>query len=135
MEDHIAVGAAVIRRDGRVLLGLRPEGKRHGGLWEFPGGKLDVGETLEEAIGRELREELGLTLRRIGAALFRASDPGSPYEISFVEAEASGSPRALEHTEVRWFEPAALRDLDLAPADRRFVSAWLDGEDGPLTGR
>jgi 8-oxo-dGTP diphosphatase len=135
MDSRIAVGAAVIQRGGRVLLGRRPPGKRHGGLWEFPGGKLVGAETLRQAIARELLEELDLRFRRIGSVLYRTGDPGSPFDISFVEVQASGTPRALEHTEVGWFEPASLREMELAPADRRFVAAWLDGEEGPLTGR
>jgi len=117
----VPVIAAVIRRDGRYLLGRRPEEKRHGGLWEFPGGKLHEGEALLSAADRELGEELDMRAAAIGALLFSASDGDSPFVIHFVEVEAEGEPTALEHSEVGWFTPAELADLPLAPADARFV--------------
>lgn len=117
----ITVAAAVIERDGRLLLGQRPPGKRHGGLWEFPGGKLLTGETVAEAIGRELREELELELERVGPVLFRARDPGAAFDVWFVEVAARGTARALEHTTVEWCDRSRLLELDLAPADRQFA--------------
>ncbi len=124
-EEKIRVAAAVIRRGGRFLLGLRPRAKRHGGRWEFPGGKLDPGETLADALRRELREELALELTSAGGSLFVAQDPGSPFEVHFVAAEASGEPEALEHEEVRWISPAEGEKLDLAPSDRAFFEQYL----------
>ena len=117
----ITVAAAVIERKGRVLLGRRPFDKRHGGLWEFPGGKLAAGETLGEALGRELREELGLELERVGAVLFHSRDLDAPFDVCFVEVLARGTPRALEHVELEWCDRSRFMGLDLAPADRRFV--------------
>ena len=117
----ITVAAAVIERKGRALLGRRPLDKRHGGLWEFPGGKLAARETLGEALGRELREELGLELERVGAVLFHSRDPDSPFDIYFVKVSARGVPRALEHIELEWCDRSRIMELDLAPADRRFV--------------
>ncbi len=119
--ETIPVIAAVIRRDGRYLLGRRPEEKRHGGLWEFPGGKLHDGEALLSAADRELSEELGIRALSAGELLFSATDGGSPFMIHFVEVEAEGEPVALEHSEVGWFTPAELDELPLAPADARFV--------------
>jgi len=72
--DTIPVIAAVIVRGGRYLVGQRPDGKRHGGLWEFPGGKLDPGETLLHAARRELGEELGMGAVSVGEILYSASD-------------------------------------------------------------
>lgn len=117
----IPVVAAVIRRGGSVLLGLRPEGKRHASVWEFPGGKMLEGESFADALARELREELRVSLMRAGEPMFATRDPGSRFEIHFVPVEIEGEPRALEHRELRWVEVPALGSLPLAPADARFA--------------
>jgi 8-oxo-dGTP diphosphatase len=124
-QDTIPVLAAVVRRDGRYLVARRPEEKRHGGLWEFPGGKMDSDESLLGAATRELREELGLSVTGVGAVLFEAMDPGSSFLIRFVEVQVEGEPRALEHSELGWFSPDVLRRLALAPSDARFVREWV----------
>lgn len=138
------VVAAVIERAGRYLLGRRPAHKRHGGLWEFPGGKLDADEDAAEAATRELAEELELTVITVDAALHSVPDapaagnapgsahgagssvgePAAPFVIHFHPVSVRGAPRALEHDEIGWFSLAELREMPLAPADRRFV-AWL----------
>ncbi len=116
----------MIRRDGGFLLCRRALHKRHGGLWEFPGGKVEAGESWLDAARRELREELGLEVVAAGEPVFAHRDPGSEFLISFVEVEVSGEPRALEHEEVRWVAREELRGLELAPADRAFVEAVVD---------
>src|SRR5690606_25758578 len=123
----IRVLAAVIRRDGRYLICRRPAHKRHGGLWELPGGKLDPGESLLDAARREMWEELALEATAVGRALAAIRDPGSPFLIEFVEVEiADGAmPEALEHEEVRWVAPVDLGVMDLAPSDRAFVAGWV----------
>ena len=122
----VRVLAAVIRRDASFLVCRRPPHKRHGGLWEFPGGKLEAGESWLLAARRELREELGLDVRAVGEPLFERTDLASGYVIVFVEVDAVGEPRALEHEEVRWVAGEELAKLDLAPADRAFAE-WLQG--------
>jgi 8-oxo-dGTP diphosphatase len=117
----IPVLAAVIRRNDRYLVGRRPPAKRHGGLWEFPGGKVLEGESRHDAAARELDEELGLEVVSLGRLLFAVEDAGSPFVIEFYETDVSGSPRALEHTELGWFTVAELAGMNLAPADARFV--------------
>ena len=117
----IPVLAAVIRREGRYLLGRRPEGKRHGGLWEFPGGKMLPGEDYLASARRELSEELELEVDRTGGVLFSAADDGSAYVIHFVEADASGTPNPVEHSELGWFTPEEMTALPLAPSDARFA--------------
>ena len=124
--------AAVIRRGDRFLVGRRPSGKRHGGLWEFPGGKVLEGESFADAVARELREELTLGLRSLGAVLHRVRDPGSPFTIHFVEASVQGEPQAIEHSELTWADRMELRRLSLAPADERFVRDRLESETGPV---
>lgn len=123
VEDRIAVVAAVIRQDGRYLVCRRPPNKRHGGLWEFPGGKVLAGETRFEAVRRELSEELELDASDVGEVLMAVADAGSPFLIEFVATVAVGTPVLHEHTEVGWFTPGELQDLPLAPADRRFADS------------
>ncbi len=119
--DQVPVVAAVIQREKRFLVGRRPEHKRHGGLWEFPGGKIDAEETDFEAIRRELAEELDLEAMAVGKVVFESQDPESPFLIRFIEVKVRGEPRAIEHSEIGWFEPGELARLPLAPSDARFV--------------
>ena len=126
-EKSIRVVAAVIERDGRLLLCRRPAGKRHAGLWEFPGGKLLPGESVPEAAQRELAEELGVEVVSVGELLFELPDPGSPFVIEFHPVEIAGEPVPLEHDELLWALPAELEDLDLAPSDRAFASRYASG--------
>lgn len=122
----VPVIAAVIRRGGRCLVGRRPDGKRHGGLWEFPGGKVDPGESWIEAAHRELGEELGMEAISLGDLLLAVTDEGSPYTILFLEVEASGDPLPTEHSAVAWYTPDELVELPLAPADARFARRLRD---------
>ena len=121
----IVVVAAIIRDGARVLSCRRPDNKRHGGLWEFPGGKIEPGETREDAVRREIDEELGLDVVSIGRTLFVATDPGSPFQIEFIETEATGTPKPTEHSEISWCSCDDLSRLSLAPTDARFVSERL----------
>ena len=122
--ETLDVLAAVVRDGERFLVCKRPEGKRHEGLWEFPGGKITPGESREDAAARELREELDLELLRAAESRFSFRDPGSPFVIHFMEVEAAGKPRLREHDEFRWVAAPDLLDLPLAPADRAFAE-WL----------
>ena len=112
--------AAVIERQGTVLICRRPAHKRHGGLWEFPGGKLEALETLAEAAHRELEEELAVRVVSVGDTFFQVADPGSRFVIEFAAVEISGEPEAREHDEIRWAAPADLFELPLAPSDALF---------------
>lgn len=122
----IRVVAAVARRGDRYLVCQRPGNKRHGGLWEFPGGKLEPGESAEAAVRRELMEELGVVVRFCGPQLFVIRDPGSEFAIEFHPVEFDGEPECLEHDAVQWADLPALGALDLAPSDQHFV-AFLQG--------
>jgi 8-oxo-dGTP pyrophosphatase MutT (NUDIX family) len=118
--------AAVIRRGERFLLCQRPAHKRHGGLWEFPGGKLEPGETLLHAARRELREELALEVVRAGDVAYRVRDPGSSFLITFVPVEVAGEPKPLEHAALAWLTLGEAAGLPLAPSDRRYLE-WQQG--------
>jgi 8-oxo-dGTP diphosphatase len=124
--QRIRVLAAVIRRGDCVLLCRRPAHKRHGGLWEFPGGKLEPDETLLDAARRELLEELQLYATSVGEPLFVCHDPGSAFIIEFTEVTVEGEPVALEHEEVQWLPIARAKQLPLAPADEAFVNSVRD---------
>lgn len=123
--ELIRVLAAVIRDRDRYLVCLRPTHKRHGGYWEFPGGKLEPRETLLEAARRELNEELGVEVLSAGDPIFIRQDPGSAFLIAFVEVAIHGDPIAREHDEIRWVTPHELQSLRLAPADEAFSSSIL----------
>ena len=116
-----SVLAAVIQRDGQYLICQRPAHKRHGGLWEFPGGKLESGETHQDAARRELAEELGVDVQTVGTPLFSVADPGSEFVIEFVPVTIEGEPRCIEHSAVQWLTIDELAKLALAPSDRLFV--------------
>jgi 8-oxo-dGTP diphosphatase len=126
-DPAVPVLAAVIRRGDRYLLAERPAHKRHGGLWEFPGGKLEPVESWLEAAARELREELDVEVVSVGEPIFRRRDPASAFEIVFVDVEIRGEPEALEHEQVRWVTVAEMAGLALAPADRAFAERLARG--------
>ena len=117
----IRVVAAVIERDGNFLICKRPADKRHGGLWEFPGGKLEPGETLQAAAHRELAEELGVKVRSCGEQRFAIDDPDSSFVIEFHPVEIDGNPACLEHSALTWVTVPDMLLMDLAPSDRRFA--------------
>jgi mutator protein MutT len=120
----IRVLAAVITRADRYLVCQRPADKRHGGLWEFPGGKLETGEKDADAARRELREELGIEVTEVGGELFASHDAGSPFLIAFVPVDIAGEPACLEHSALAWATAEELLEYALAPSDRRF-SEWM----------
>lgn len=121
----IRVLAAVITRHGKLLLCQRPLHKRHGGLWEFPGGKIESGESDLEAARRELLEELGLTVQAVGTATAKFQDPGSRFVIEFVPTVAEGEPRLMEHADLRWVTPEEAQRMALAPTDRQYLNTLL----------
>lgn len=124
----IDVAAGVLTDErGRVLIAQRPPGKHQAGWWEFPGGKIDAGETPYEGLVRELREELGIEVR--AADTFITCTHEYPERIVtlhvFRVSTWSGRPSAVEGQALRWEQVAALMDVGLLPADRPIVSALL----------
>ena len=120
-DEKIRVVAAVVERDGHFLVCRRPAHKRHGDLWEFPGGKLEAGETIQAAARRELFEELGVATLSCGDQLFAIDDPDSQFVIEFHRVEFHGEPVCMEHSALAWVSLPDLLSLDLAPSDRRFA--------------
>jgi len=117
----IDVVCAVIQDDsGRVLAAQRPPGKAQAGCWEFPGGKIEPGESAVAALAREINEELGCLLT-IGAALTPVDHPypGGMIRLHpFLATIASGTPHPHEHSALRWVRHEESRTLDWAPADQ-----------------
>ena len=123
----IQVIAAVISRGDRVLICQRAHQKRHGGLWEFPGGKSELGESIAATVQRELREELGVTVVAVGKQELALCDPGSPFLIVFTPVAIVGEPTCNEHIAIQWSRLNELLQLPLAPTDRKYVEFRLAG--------
>jgi 8-oxo-dGTP diphosphatase len=122
----LVVAGALIDREGRVLVQRRPAGKSMAGLWEFPGGKVEPGETPEAALVRELAEELGIIVNPadLKAATF-ASEPLSGRHLLlllYICRSWEGTPRALHAEELLWCPPDHLYDLEMPPADLPLIA-------------
>jgi 8-oxo-dGTP diphosphatase len=117
----IVAAAALIDEDGLILLQRRPLGSQHGGLWEFPGGKCEAGETLSQALARELDEELGIridtdTLTPAGWARV-AHGHGELLLMLMIVRSWSGFPMPQAGAELRWVTIADVASLPMPPAD------------------
>jgi 8-oxo-dGTP diphosphatase len=127
---RLRVVAAVIEREGELLVSLRhPKGTRPS-QWEFPGGKLERGESEIQALVREIREELGVGCE-VGTLVRRIVHPYSDtdVEIAFYRTRiVDGDPRPLSMAEIRWVPRAELEQLDFLEADRPFVAELARGE-------
>lgn len=126
------VAAALTDADGRILVACRPAGGSHAGLWEFPGGKVEPGESPEMALARELDEELGIAVA-----------PGAMTPVAFASAaldehrhlllllyritQWQGDPRPLAASALAWHHPPALAALAMPPADAPLVAALVRG--------
>lgn len=124
----LVVAAALIDTDGRVLIAQRPEGKALAGLWEFPGGKIEPGERPEQALIRELREELGIEVNAACLAPFvftsHAYDSFHLLMPLYLLRRWSGTVQRREHAALKWVKPSQLSDYPMPPADEPLV-AWL----------
>ena len=114
------VAAFIQNEEGLILLARRPQGKKRGGLWEFPGGKVEEGETLEEALAREIEEELGVR-PKVGKLLATVEHqyPEVAIRLFCFQAWLPQEPRPLEGQELGWFKKEEVEALPLAPADQK----------------
>ncbi len=119
----VVVAAAVIEREGRILVTKRPEGVHLEGHWEFPGGKCAPGETLQQCLVRELREELGVDAA-VGPELLSTShDYGDRrVELHFFRCSLESDPRPQLGQEMRWVERRELAALQFPPADTELIA-------------
>jgi 8-oxo-dGTP diphosphatase len=121
----IVVAAALIDADGRLLVQQRPRGKPMAGLWEFPGGKVEAGETPDAALIRELGEELGISTQAacLAPAVFASEPVGDRHMILllYVCRKWRGQARALHAADLRWVRPLELHALEMPPADRPLI--------------
>lgn len=126
----LVVAVALVDGDGRVLIAKRPEGKKLAGLWEFPGGKVDPGETPEAALIRELHEELGIdTHESCLAPLTFASHAYDDFHLLmplYVCRRWTGEVVRREHADLAWVRPMRLRDYPMPPADAPLVAMIQD---------
>jgi 8-oxo-dGTP diphosphatase len=117
----VVVAAALVDRDGRVLMQRRPDDRQHGGLWEFPGGKLERGEGAIDALVRELREELAITVSPEACLPlgFAISDAGTrPVVLLLFGCRAwQGDAISQEAAQIAWYRPEALQTLAMPPLD------------------
>ena len=125
---RIVVAAAVISRDDRYFVTRRQAGVHLEGYWEFPGGKCEPDETLDDCLRREIREELGVEVV-VGRPMLTVSHayPDRDVELRFFECELKGDPRPLLGQEARWVTRGDLRALRFPPADEELL-ALLAGE-------
>ncbi len=121
----IRVVAAALVEDGRVLVARRAPHQRNAGLWEFPGGKVEAGESDAQALARELEEELDIEIAvdRWLAEAVHAYDWGSICLVALRCRLVDGQPTPLEHAELRWVEPEELHTIGLSPADLPLIDA------------
>ena len=126
----LVAAVALIDADGRVLLARRPEGKPMAGLWEFPGGKVEPGETPEAALMRELHEELGIDICvPCLAPLTFASHAYDDFHLLmplYVLRKWDGIVRPREGQEIAWVRPKSLRDYPMPPADEPLIAMLQD---------
>jgi 8-oxo-dGTP diphosphatase len=119
----VRVTAAVLQEGGRVFIARRREGKNLAGKWEFPGGKIEPGETPEEALARELSEELDMRVS-VGAFLCRTTFVHGAIDLellAYAVTRLSGEPVLHEHDASAWVTPSELSSYDLADSDRTIV--------------
>ena len=124
----LVVAAALVDVDGRVLIGKRRRGKQMEGLWEFPGGKVENGETPEESLIRELQEELNIKVTKpcLAPFVFTSHSYESFHLLMplFLCRRWEGFVAAVEHEAIAWVRPDKLSDYPMPPADAPLV-AWL----------
>lgn len=124
---RLIVAAALVRPDGRVLLQKRPQGKAMAGLWEFPGGKIEPSESPEQALARELTEELGISVSipDMAPMAFASEAQGDAHMLLllYIVRKWEGEPQALEAEALKWLSVNEMHDWPMPPADIPLVAA------------
>jgi 8-oxo-dGTP diphosphatase len=130
MKVVLVVACALVDSDGRILIAERPEGKKMAGLWEFPGGKVEPGETPEETLVRELREELGIeTKSACLAPLTFASHAYEDWHLLmplYVCRRWEGIPQGREGQALKWVRAKELRHYPMPPADLPLIAPLIE---------
>jgi 8-oxo-dGTP diphosphatase len=126
----LVAACALIDPDGRVLIAQRPVGKRMAGLWEFPGGKVEQGETPESALIRELKEELAIEVKEACLAPFAFASHGYPdFHLLmplYVCRRWEDTPQAIEAQAIKWVRPRDLSQFPMPPADAPLIPMLRD---------
>ena len=124
-DKHIIdVVGAIIKDGDRYLVGQRPANKSQGGMWEFMGGKIEPGETPEQALARECQEELALEIeneRVIDSVVHEYPEKTIRLTLILCSPKSGSVPKALEHQQIRWVTRSEMDALDFAPADRELI--------------
>ena len=123
----VQVAAALIKRDGKFLICQRPAHKTRGLLWEFVGGKLEKGESKEQALIRECKEELDVTVKPSGVFMELVHEyPDMTVELTVFNAEIiSGEIKLLEHNAVKWITPEEIPQYEFCPADKDILAELM----------
>jgi mutator protein MutT len=119
---RLVVTAAIVERDGTFLVTRRPRGVHLGGLWEFPGGKCEPGESHPECLRREIQEELGIAIE-VNGEVFTVSHAYDDriVELHFFACDIAAEPRPLIGQEIRWVPGDGLLELEFPPADAELI--------------
>ena len=128
----IEVVGAIIRDGDRYLVGQRAANKAQGGLWEFMGGKIEPGETPEQALARECLEELALEIEDehiIDSVVHEYPEKTIRLTLISCSPKSGSIPKALEHQQIRWVTRVEMDVLDFAPADRELIGRIIGGKD------
>ena len=124
----IRATAGVIEQDGRILVGLRMKNDSYGGYWEFPGGKIEPGESTAECLARELAEELGIEAE-VGELICEIQPTETFHLTVHLARITSGEPRLIEHDELRWVLLDELSSLRMLPADKPVIETLIERRD------
>jgi len=130
MSDRIRVVAGVIVREGKILIARRPLNAKFSGKWEFPGGKVDPGESDEAALAREIREELDSEVR-VGERILETDHDYPTLSVRLVffrcELEGEAPTSSRDHIELSWADPKRLHQFDFLEADRPVLDRLMCG--------